>query len=720
MKPKLLRRRAGALLAAACLTGISTSSAVTVNGVLGGGEGYTQQSVQTITSNWGANNTLASLHTAEDGAELAVFLAGRVQGDPGNSILLFIDSKPGGVNFIPNNLITSGGEIEFINNLGSSDSAGFTFESGFEADFAVRVYCDNSGTVAYVNRYNLQTGVRNYVGETVGSPLGAPSGFINDIRTTWVDVPVDPATAVNGVEMTLGLGALGVPFGSDQPVKLMAVLVNDNSTWGSNQILGSKANSDDLAGGLNAYSAETDSGTQTISITVDNNDTDGDGLTNDIDDDDDDDYLLDTEETNTGTFVDDTHTGSDPLVYDTDGDGAGDGDEVLYDYFGFQTDPNKPNYESMAVPGSFTTPQWVVDGSADNEMAMPDMSFAGQFEWELDYEFDALGSFEYKFAANESYTHSWGDGGGNITSSVTATGIHTFTFNNDTLARSFTRKTFDNVGDFLAAYGLSAGVDDDLDTILNEDEFAANTDPTNADTDGDGDNDNVDANPLVASRDIEFSVNMTVQEALGNFDPNTGAVVVKFFTGLATGQPDLALTEVGDTGVYSGTLVGFEGPVGADFGGYKFFNTTVGAPNDGYEEGFDRNFTLGAANATQTLATVFFSDDSTLPGYSAWADANAGGQTPDLDFDFDGTPNGVEYFMGESGTTFTANPQLVSGTVTWPRDPSANTTFRVWISSNLTDWTDVTGDADTSNPNQVSYTPPTPGPVFVRLEVIIP
>ena len=124
---------------------------------------------------------------------------------------------------------------------------------------------------------------------------------------------------------------------------------------------------------------------------------------------------------------------------------------------------------------------------------------------------------------------------------------------------------------------------------------------------------------------------------------------------------------------------------------------------------------------TQTLPTVFFSGVSALPGYTAWADANAGGQGPDQDFDLDGVPNGVEYFMGATGSTFTANPQLVGGTVIWPRDPSANATFRVWTSENLVDWDDVTGDADTSDPNQVSYTPPTTSPgLFVRLEVILP
>ena len=41
------------------------------------------------------------------------------------------------------------------------------------------------------------------------------------------------------------------------------------------------------------------------------------------------DRLLDRYETNTGTFVSATNTGTDPNKADTDGDGISDGDEVL-------------------------------------------------------------------------------------------------------------------------------------------------------------------------------------------------------------------------------------------------------------------------------------------------------------------------------------------------------------------------------------------------------
>ena len=116
---------------------------------------------------------------------------------------------------------------------------------------------------------------------------------------------------------------------------------------------------------------------------------------------------------------------------------------------------------------------------------------------------------------------------------------------------------------------------------------------------------------------------------------------------------------------------------------------------------------------------------SATAGYDAWKTANAGGQGPELDFDGDGVPNGVEYFMGETGSTFTSNPVPVNGKVTWPRE-SANpiTSFKVQISETLApgDWTDITpphASIDESVAGEVSFTLPA-GAVrkFCRLVVV--
>src|SRR5690606_9623082 len=69
--------------------------------------------------------------------------------------------------------------------------------------------------------------------------------------------------------------------------------------------------------------------------------------------------------------------------------------------------------------------------------------------------------------------------------------------------------------------------------------------------------------------------------------------------------------------------------------------------------------------------------------YNSWAFTNAGGQGPDLDYDHDGVPNAVEYFMGASGSSFTENPGIAGGKIIWPKSPSAVASYVVEISANL-------------------------------------
>ncbi len=105
--------------------------------------------------------------------------------------------------------------------------------------------------------------------------------------------------------------------------------------------------------------------------------------------------------------------------------------------------------------------------------------------------------------------------------------------------------------------------------------------------------------------------------------------------------------------------------------------------------------------------------------FTAWADANdATGQTPDQDHDNDGVKNGIEYFMGETGSSFTAMPGLDgTNTVTWPMDPTFNGTYEVQTSPNLGTWTNVDPRPAPSGGN-LSYLLPTGlGKQFVRLLV---
>jgi hypothetical protein len=730
MKTQQMTSNRGGLYAALfTLAALGAAKAqITVDGVRDGSDtGYTERAVQQTTTGWGNDNALANLHTAQDGANLAVFIAGKPQG---NAILLFIDSKPGGVSFIPKPLINSGGEENTINNLGTSPTAGLTFEPGFEPDFVVRVFGDGNGIASYVNRYNLLAGTRNYVGEA-GTTSPAASDFVTAIRSAWASVPPPYAGITTGVEMKLSLAGLGVPFGASQPVKLMAVLVNGNSDYASNQVLASRNGPGDIGGGINAINFGDDdldpvNAIQTISLTVDNVDTDNDGLPNNVDPDDDNDGLDDTVETDSGTYNSPADTGTNPLVVDSDADGASDFAEINAPLaFGFLSNPNIPTFASMAVPGSYTNPQWQVDGSAGNAMTRVGTSLADQNSWTLDFKMAAPGEIQYKYAANGSYTNSWGAAtpSGNYVTNIAASGFHRFAFNNvPPVVGSLTRITYATEAEYLAAYGVAAGDNTDGDAWTAAEEYLANTDPTNGDSDGDTIPDHLDAAPLVAelvTRDIVFTVNMNVQDALGNFTLGFDDVVVDFFDGTAGSLPDLVLADEDSDGIYTGTLTGFTGSLGSSFGTYKFKNTRVGAPSNGYEGSIDnRSFIIVAGGSPLVLPTVFFDNNN---GFSGWAAANAGGQGAAQDFDGDGVANGVEYFMGQTGSSFTPNPQPVGGVIAWPHSATAvGATFKVWISDNLSTWTDKTVDAVDAG-GFVTYTLPVTDPkLFVRLEVVTP
>jgi autotransporter-associated beta strand protein len=112
-------------------------------------------------------------------------------------------------------------------------------------------------------------------------------------------------------------------------------------------------------------------------------------------------------------------------------------------------------------------------------------------------------------------------------------------------------------------------------------------------------------------------------------------------------------------------------------------------------------------------------------GFTSWADANAPGETISQDHDGDGVPNGVEYFMGLSGSAFTANPVPdATRKVAWPKGSSYlgsyATDYTVQTSTDLNDWTDVPV-GDVTDGSTVEYTIPSGSSArFVRLKVTGP
>ncbi len=492
-------------------------AAVTVDGNAAVADAYTTLHTQIRESGYGNGNVLASVRYVQTGNTLNLIITGRATN---NAILLFIDAKGGGVSRITPNLISTqpGGEQDFINLLALSDTEGMTFENGFVPETAIRIFGDDVAAVkhAYVNHFDLVAGTQVYGGDAHAGVVS--EGPVRQMKAIWEDVGDGNGTNgynthTKGVEIALNLSALGVSGGS-QTVKIMAIMVspayydefgNVTSFEGSNQTLGSLGTISygGMGSGVNTFNFQTEPQTQTLSIPVTGLDPAGD---EDLD------GLLNGVETGTGVFVDATHTGTNPEVADTDGDSYQDGPEVNGTALGYVSDPNIKNYTNMAITGSFNRPTpWQPVGSSNTPstaMVQESQSLTGQYRWVLDYPFASsqVGAFSYKITSGGSFLIQWGSGsvagtaqanGNDITGSVALTGAHRFTFDQKTLAYTFSRAVYPNVTAYLNAYGLTAGVDSDGDGIWNENEFAANSDPLTADTDGDGYDDPHDGLPLV-------------------------------------------------------------------------------------------------------------------------------------------------------------------------------------------------------------------------------
>lgn len=159
------------------------------------------------------------------------------------------------------------------------------------------------------------------------------------------------------------------------------------------------------------------------------------------------------------------------------------------------------------------------------------------------------------------------------------------------------------------------------------------------------------------------------------------------------------------TGPYAGTfkVVNPDGSPWTDAGGDKWTKPAAAG----------KIWTFNETTGALTLEVA---------GFTSWADANAPGQTISQDHDGDGVPNGVEYFMGLSGSDFTANPAPdATHKVSWPKGATYagtyGTNYAVQTSTNLTDWTDVPV-GEVTNGNPLEYTIPSGSSArFVRLKV---
>lgn len=182
------------------------------------------------------------------------------------------------------------------------------------------------------------------------------------------------------------------------------------------------------------------------------------------------------------------------------------------------------------------------------------------------------------------------------------------------------------------------------------------------------------------------------------------------------------------TGTNRSTLITF------DEDGAAPLSTSVTVNQDATPQAFYLSYTFTATNAPllvsfaptagNTLGSFHLSGFSVqtagASGFGSWADANAGGQTASEDFDNDGVENGIEYFMGETGSSFTSTPSLdTNNMISWTADPDYQGTYEVQTSPDLATWTNVS-PKPTPSGGTLSYLLPTGAPggkSFVRLLV---
>ena len=120
-------------------------------------------------------------------------------------------------------------------------------------------------------------------------------------------------------------------------------------------------------------------------------------------------------------------------------------------------------------------------------------------------------------------------------------------------------------------------------------------------------------NAVPANRTVTFAVDMSIQQAMGKFNPATGTVQLR---GLGSfDATDKVLTREGTTLIYRGTFVVI-GDVDSAVD-YKFFSAGVTVsgfevinPNDLL---VNRSITLGASGSPVVLETAYFSNQSVVP-----------------------------------------------------------------------------------------------------------
>ena len=238
-----------------------------------------------------------------------------------------------------------------------------------------------------------------------------------------------------------------------------------------------------------------------------------------------------------------------------------------------------------------------------------------------------------------------------------------------------------------------------------------NTDPNgNWDIQGNPSADTTVTAVLAGGLPIEKSGTATV--TLANANSYTGSTTVKAGT-LKLQQP--YLSDISAVTVDSGAMLHLDF-TGNDVIAYL----KLGAANLGpgiYSAATHPDFIAG----TGSLEVV------TSPGtYSGWAALNSVTGGMNADDDNDGVANGIEFFMGDTSSGFTAMPAPDgNGKVTWPKGAAYKAAYgsawEIQTSTDLQTWHPAAEAEVQISPAAVSYTLPAgQGQIFARLRVLGP
>jgi len=207
--------------------------------------------VQTVQTGFGDNfSELDAAYGGVEGGFLYVMLTGNLETN-GNSLDIFIDSKAGGQNTLANDANTP------TNDGWAAKYAGFTFDSGFTADymltqrttggssFNVQLATINGGSTAFEVANNVFGGTAQ--GSNANAlPIAGLGLAFNNSNTLGVGGsqpnaagPGDGLTATTGIELRIPLSAIGNPTSG---IKI-AAMINGANTYDylSNQFLGGLA-----------------------------------------------------------------------------------------------------------------------------------------------------------------------------------------------------------------------------------------------------------------------------------------------------------------------------------------------------------------------------------------------------------------------------------------------------------------------------------------------